>query len=439
MGIAISLKNVSKCYKRYTQPVDRLKDQLLPGKSRADIFWALRDIDLEIYRGQTLGIIGRNGSGKSTLLQIITGTLTPTTGEVQVNGRVSALLELGSGFNPEFTGSQNVFFNGRLLGLTKEQIEAKFDDIVAFADIGDFLEQPVKTYSSGMMARLAFAVQAHLSPDILIIDEALSVGDIFFQQKCSAYLEELRQQGVTLLLVSHDLNVMQALCQKSVLLNRGEMVYFGETHEAISKYYTLSSGLNNYVSAESFDEETESKNGNGLVNVDTKEFLSKCQWVYDLSMKEDEPLKARILGVHFQNEYGQDTLSFKMGEQMIVQLLIESCVSFLSPDIAITVRNRFDQVVFCGGSYLKEIEPPNLNKNQQVFCSLNLEMGIEAGEYTIDFSLGEPLEGEPNAGVYIHRTPRIGPILVRWEYSQEKAPFLGAFNIPCSVQYQNIY
>lgn len=435
MGIAISLKNVSKCYKRYAQPVDRLKDQLLLGKSRADIFWALRDIDLEICSGQTLGIIGRNGSGKSTLLQIITGTLTPTTGEVQVNGRVSALLELGSGFNPEFTGNQNVFFNGRLLGLTKEEIEAKFDDIVAFADIGDFLEQPVKTYSSGMMARLAFAVQAHLSPDILIIDEALSVGDIFFQQKCSVYLEKLRQQGVTLLLVSHDLNVMQALCHESVLLNRGEMIYFGETHEAISKYYTLGSALDKYVSAESFDDETESKNG----LVDTKEFLSKCQWVYDLSVKEDEPLKARILGVHFQNESGQDTLSFRMGEQMIVQLLIESCINFLSPDVAITVRNRFDQVVFCGGSYLKEIEPPNLNKNQQVYCEVALELGIEAGEYTIDFSLGEPLEGEPNAGVHIHRTPRIGPVLVQWKYSQEKAPFLGAFNIPCHLQYQSIY
>lgn len=433
MSIAISLKNVSKCYKRYAQPIDRLKDQLLPGKSRADLFWALRDIDLEIYSGQTLGIIGKNGSGKSTLLQIITGTLTPTTGKVQVNGRVSALLELGSGFNPEFTGSQNVFFNGRLLGLTKEEIEAKFDDIVAFADIGDFLEQPVKTYSSGMMSRLAFAVQAHLSPDILIIDEALSVGDIFFQQKCSVYLEKLRQQGVTLLLVSHDMNTLQALCRESVLLNRGEMVCLGETHEAISKYYTLGSGLDECVATESFDAEIESKNG----LVDTREFLSKCQWVYDLSVKE-EPLKARILGVHFQNESGQDTLSFRMGEQMIVQLLIESCVSFLSPDVAITVRNRFDQVVFCGGSYLKEIEPPNLNKNQQVFCSLNLEMGIEAGEYTIDFLVGEPLAGEPNKGFCFHRTPRIGPILIQWKYEQAKAPFLGLFNMPCTVKYQQL-
>lgn len=435
MGIAISLKNVSKCYKRYAQPMDRLKDQLLPGKSRADIFWALREINLEIFTGQTLGIIGRNGSGKSTLLQIITGTLTPTTGEVRVNGRVSALLELGSGFNLEFTGSQNVFFNGRLLGLAKEEIEAKFDDIVAFADIGDFLEQPVKTYSSGMMSRLAFAVQAHLSPNILIIDEALSVGDIFFQQKCSVYLEKLRQQGVTLLLVSHDMNTLQALCRESVLLNRGEMVYLGETHEAISKYYTLGSRLDKYVAAESFDAETESKNG----LVDTTEFLSKCQWVYDLSVKEDEFLKARILGVHFQNEYGQDTLSFKMGDRMVAQLLIESYVYSLKPDIAITIRNRFDQVVFCGGSYSKEIQPLEIHKEQKLFLLIELGLGIEAGEYTIEFSIGEPIESEPNRGVCFHKSPRIGPIFVKWEYSQEKAPFLGAFNLPCKVQYQQLH
>jgi len=434
--IAISLKNVSKCYKRYAQPVDRLKDQLLPGKSRADEFWALRDINLEIFTGQTLGIIGKNGSGKSTLLQIITGTLTPTTGEVQINGRVSALLELGSGFNPEFTGCQNVFFNGRLLGLTKEQIEAKFEDIVAFADIGDFLDQPVKTYSSGMMARLAFAVQAHLSPDILIIDEALSVGDIFFQQKCSVYLEKLRQQGVTLLLVSHDMNVMQTLCRESVLLNRGEMVYLGETHEAISKYYTLGSGLDKHVSAESFGAETESNNG--LVSVGTKEFLSRCQWVYNLSEKEDEPLKARILGVHFQNEYGQDTLSFRMGDRMTVQLLIEGGASSVSAEAVVTLRNRFDQVVFCGGSYSKGINPPKLDKNQQVFCTIDLELGIEAGEYTIDFSIGELLAAEPNKGLCLHKTQRIGPILVQWKYEQAKAPFLGLFNMPCNVKYQQL-
>ncbi|NER53155.1 MAG: ABC transporter ATP-binding protein, partial [Symploca sp. SIO1A3] len=199
--IAISLKNISKCFKRYSRPIERLKEMLLPGKSRAELFWALRDINLELRKGQTVGIVGQNGSGKSTLLQIIAGTLTPTTGEVVVNGRVSALLELGSGFNPEFTGRQNVFFNGRLLGLSKREIEEKFDQIASFANIGDFIDQPVTTYSSGMYIRLAFAVAINVDPDILIIDEALSVGDAKFQLKCFLKLKELQEKGITILFV----------------------------------------------------------------------------------------------------------------------------------------------------------------------------------------------------------------------------------------------
>ena len=191
----ISLKNVSKCFKRYDRPGDRLKEMMYPNKKLADEFWALQDINLEISRGQTLGIVGRNGSGKSTLLQIIVGTLTPTAGSVEVKGRVSALLELGSGFNPEFTGRQNVFFNSQILGFNQKETEAKFDEIAAFADIGDFIEQPVKTYSSGMFVRLAFAVATSVEPDILVVDEALSVGDEAFQRKCFARLQSIQEGG----------------------------------------------------------------------------------------------------------------------------------------------------------------------------------------------------------------------------------------------------
>ena len=199
----ISLQNVSKCFKRYRHPADRLKEILLPGKSRADEFWAVQNINIEIERGHTLGIVGRNGSGKSTILQIIVGTLTPTTGKVKVQGRISALLELGSGFNPEFTGRQNVFFNGQLLGLKRAEIEAKFDKIASFADIGDFIDQPVKTYSSGMFIRLGFAVATSVDPDILVVDEALSVGDEAFQRKCFARIQDIQERGGTILFVSH--------------------------------------------------------------------------------------------------------------------------------------------------------------------------------------------------------------------------------------------
>lgn len=180
--IAISLENVSKCFKRYARPIDRLKEILLPGKAYAQEFWALRDLSFDVMKGETMGIIGRNGAGKSTLLQVICGTLTPTSGKVQVNGRVAALLELGAGFNPEFTGRENVYMNGAIMGLSKQEVDSRFDRIAAFADIGDFIDQPVKTYSSGMYVRLAFSSAIHVNPDILIVDEALSVGDLFFRQ-----------------------------------------------------------------------------------------------------------------------------------------------------------------------------------------------------------------------------------------------------------------
>jgi lipopolysaccharide transport system ATP-binding protein len=237
--LAICLKNVSKCFKRYARPVNRLKDLLLPGKSRADEFWALRNINLEIPKGQTLGIVGRNGSGKSTLLQILVKTLTPTTGEIEVNGRVSALLELGSGFNPEFTGRQNVFFNGQLLGLSQKDIEAKFDQIAAFADIGDFIEQPIKTYSSGMFVRLAFAVATSVEPDILVVDEALSVGDEAFQRKCFARIRTIQERGGTILFVSHSASSIVELCNSAVLMDGGEILLKADPKLVVSSYQKL--------------------------------------------------------------------------------------------------------------------------------------------------------------------------------------------------------
>lgn len=237
--IAISLQNVSKCFKRYAHPVDRLKELLLPQKTYAQQFWALQDINLEIPKGSSLGIVGRNGSGKSTLLQIVVGTLTPTSGQVQVNGRISALLELGSGFNPEFTGRQNVFLNGRLLGLEQKQIEAKFDQIAAFADIGDFIEQPVKTYSSGMFVRLGFAVAINVEPDILVVDEALAVGDEAFQRKCFARIKAIQDGGGTILFVSHSATHVIELCDYAVLLDRGDLLLYGSPKSVITNYHKL--------------------------------------------------------------------------------------------------------------------------------------------------------------------------------------------------------
>ena len=244
-NIAIRVSNLSKCYHLYDAPRDRLKQfvaprlQRLAGQSPKQYFrefWALKDISFEVKKGETVGIIGRNGSGKSTLLQIICGTLTPTGGMVETNGRIAALLELGSGFNPEFTGRENVYMNAAVLGQTKEEIQARFDGIAAFADIGDFMDQPVKTYSSGMYARLAFSASIFVDPDILVVDEILAVGDAPFQAKCVQAFHRLRDNGCTILLVSHDAYMIRTFCQRALYLRKGEFMGFGESSMIVDKY-----------------------------------------------------------------------------------------------------------------------------------------------------------------------------------------------------------
>lgn len=242
--IAIKVENLSKCYQIYDRPNDRLRQFLLPRLQRLlgrkpkqyfHGFWALKDVSFEIKKGETVGVIGRNGSGKSTLLQLICGTLNPTSGSVQTNGRIAALLELGSGFNPEFTGRENIYLNASVLGLSKKEIDDRFDQIVAFADVGDFIEQPVKTYSSGMVVRVAFAVIAHVDADILVVDEALAVGDAVFTQKCMRFIRNFQRDG-TLLFVSHDTASVQNLCKSGIWLKHGKIEEVG-TAKKVSEAY----------------------------------------------------------------------------------------------------------------------------------------------------------------------------------------------------------
>lgn len=236
----IRVHGLGKCYRIYAQPQDRLREALsLRGTKRHRQFWALKGLDLTIQHGETWGIIGRNGSGKSTLLQMLCGTVSPTEGTIRCKGRIAALLELGSGFNPEFTGEENIRINASLLGLTSQQISERFDAILAFADIGDFIHQQVKTYSSGMFVRLAFAVASHADPDILIVDEALSVGDIAFQNKCIARIKELREKGMTLIFVSHDLSRLQLICNKAVWIHQGRLRAIGDPIQVCQDYYAF--------------------------------------------------------------------------------------------------------------------------------------------------------------------------------------------------------
>lgn len=249
-NIAIKVENVTKIYKLYDKPSDRLKESLgLTHKKCYVEHYALDQVNIEVRRGETVGIIGTNGSGKSTILKIITGVLNPTSGNIVINGRISALLELGAGFNMEYTGIENIYLNGTMIGFSKEEIDAKLQDILDFADIGDFINQPVKTYSSGMFVRLAFAVAINIEPEILIVDEALSVGDVFFQAKCYRKFEEFKEQGKTILFVSHDLSSISKYCDRVVLLNKGKKLAEGEPKEIVDLYKKILTNADELESA----------------------------------------------------------------------------------------------------------------------------------------------------------------------------------------------
>ena len=236
-NIAIKVNHLSKVYKLYGKPIDRLKESLHPLRKRYHKeFYALNDVSFEIKKGETVGIIGKNGAGKSTLLKIITGVLTPSSGHVHVNGRIASLLELGAGFNPEYTGIENIYLQGTLMGYSKEEMDVKIDEILAFADIGDFVYQPVKSYSSGMFARLAFSVAINVDPDILIVDEALSVGDMLFQVKCINRMKVMMERGITVLFVSHDTHSIKTLCKKAIWIENGCLKEYGDAGIVSNKY-----------------------------------------------------------------------------------------------------------------------------------------------------------------------------------------------------------
>ncbi|BAZ68734.1 MAG: ABC transporter ATP-binding protein [Pelatocladus maniniholoensis HA4357-MV3] len=426
--IAISLKNISKCFKCYIHPVDRLKEIFLSGKSRASEFWALRDINLEIPKGETVGIIGKNGSGKSTLLQIIAGTLTPTTGEVIVNGRVSALLELGSGFNPEFTGRQNVFFNGRLLGLNQKQIEDKFDAIASFADIGDFIDQPVKTYSSGMFVRLAFAVAVNVDPEILIVDEALAVGDIVFQHRCMRRMRSLMDSGVTTLFVSHDSGAVKTLCNSAVMIHEGQNYFSGTPNAVIIKYMKLV---------------TETELGIGTKK---EENSSHNQHHSQQSLVKSQPTrrgnrKALIKNIQLLNKIGEKlgetpTIGFNEQVKLIVELDVYETLKACIVGFFICDKNGNELV---GSNTFEENYPiDKLEPGEQLKIEFIFHLPLRPGSYSLTVAGAENYTAmtfdwidnamvfqvlPPDTGKRIHAWVDL-PISVQVEVSPQKLPMI---------------
>jgi lipopolysaccharide transport system ATP-binding protein len=397
--IAISLKNVSKCFKRYGRPVDRLHELLLPGKVRADTFWALRDINLEIPQGRTVGIIGRNGSGKSTLLQIIAGTLTPTSGEVQVKGRVSALLELGSGFNPEFTGRQNVFFNGRLLGLSQKEIEDKFDEIAGFADIGDFIEQPVKTYSSGMFVRLAFAVAVNVNPEILIVDEALAVGDVVFQHRCLRRIRTLMDSGVTTLFVSHDSGAIKNLCNSAVMIHDGQIHTSGLPNAIIIEYMRLMTELE--LGLNQADLESPSPQTTPPIDVINAE-SSAITDDHIPSVKDSTGTlqrrgsgKARIENVQLLNHSKEDvgeTRVFAFNEEVTLVVQVKAYVPLKSCIIGFFICDKNGNELIGSNTLEENFKIENLETEEKLEIRFKFKLPLRPNSYSVTVACAENYE-----------------------------------------------
>ena len=357
---AVSATKIEKRYKLYERNRDRMLDALgLSGKKeRFKFHYALKGVDFEVKKGETVGIIGTNGSGKSTLLKILTGVLTPTSGEVKVNGRISALLELGAGFNMDYNGIENIYLNGTMMGFSKDEIDKKLDDILAFADIGDYVYQPCKTYSSGMFVRLAFAVSINIDPEILIVDEALSVGDVFFQAKCYRKFEEFKKKGKTILFVSHDLSSISRYCDRVYLLNNGEMIGNGSPKEMIDKYKQILAGGGQAKIVET-NENDVLEYGNG---------------------------KAYITDFSITDAKGTKTNAVEKGTDYTVTMKVRIDEDIQAPIFACSVKNVRGVEITGTNTLVSRTFDDSVKKGDEIEISFTQKMMLQGGEYLI--SLG---------------------------------------------------
>jgi len=415
-GVAIRVRNATKRYRVFDSERARLAHALWPRRANgAREIAALEDVSFEVKRGESFGVIGRNGGGKSTLLQILTGVLRPTSGEVQVEGRVSALLELGSGFNPEYTGRDNVILNGMILGLTRDEILARFDQIVAFAEIGEAIERPVKTYSTGMVLRLAYAVQALIDPEILIIDEALAVGDFFFQQKCFAHMRALKAKGVTLILVSHDMGTVRDLCDRALYLRRGRAHRIGTSQEAIREYL---------AETDTYHAERTAGVAAHAAPAELSSFLAQCVW----KASPDAAQRGEALvGVAFFDRDGNPATSFRLGDTLNIRAAFRAG-SGEAPHVGVVLKNKYDQVVTSSGSSRLRVAPPQVASAAIVVFDMALDLVVEAGNYSVIVTLARLTL--PNRGALLDSTPPLGPIAVQWDYERDEASFLGMVGLP---------
>ena len=433
--LIIQANNLSKRFKIYSKPSHRALEWASFGRKVChQEFWALRDISFEVERGECLGIIGSNGAGKTTLLKILCGALYPTTGAFEVRGRMLSLLELGTGFNPELTGRQNLYNSAYLLGFPDKYLEDRIADIEAFAELGDFFDRSIKLYSSGMYVRLAFSLFVFLQPEVLIIDEALSVGDVFFQQKCFAKMREIIFGGATCLFVSHDTAAIQNLCRRAILLHQGEIAFCGDATEAVSRYFaTIGS---------------RPRNGPEVA----AKLVTPSEVVENL-MTPDEILEHNILGsdanqhgaggleiiaARVTDTQGRNTMQVEMLHRLTFHLLLRANEDIADPSAGIHLFDRLGNTVFAAGTRQLRQRLADLCAGEELIVRMELHMNVQPGEYTFSLGASEASsDSNPNIGYLHDRHDMLGPIVVTADPAKI-FPFHGIAQLPMSVTHFHI-
>ena len=393
-NLAINVCDVTKIYRLYDKPIDRLKESIsLTHKKYHKEFFALDKISFSVEKGSTVGIIGTNGSGKSTILKIITGVLNPTTGSVVVDGNISALLELGAGFNMDYTGIENIYMNGTMMGFSREQMEAKLPEILEFADIGDFVYQPVKTYSSGMFVRLAFALAINVEPEILIVDEALSVGDVFFQAKCYRRMEEIRKTGTTILMVTHDMGSVIKYCDKVILLNKGEFLAEGPAGEMVDLYKKILAGRMDDLEADlakrldsNFSDMMELNNDINKTHAKEYHGLMKDKISINPNKTEYGDGRAEIYDLGLLDSKGELTNLLLKGEEFTIREKIIFNANIESPIFTFTIKDKKGTELSGTNTMFEGVEVKPVKPGDEAVVEFKQKMTLQGGEYLLSMS-----------------------------------------------------
>ena len=393
-NLAINVCDVTKIYRLYDKPIDRLKESIsLTHKKYYKEFFALDKISFSVEKGSTVGIIGTNGSGKSTILKIITGVLNPTTGSVEVDGNISALLELGAGFNMDYTGIENIYMNGTMMGFSREQMEAKLPEILEFADIGDFVYQPVKTYSSGMFVRLAFALAINVEPEILIVDEALSVGDVFFQAKCYRRMEEIRKTGTTILMVTHDMGSVIKYCDKVILLNKGEFLAEGPAGEMVDLYKKILAGRMDDLEADlakrldsNFSDMMELNNDINKTHAKEYHGLMKDKISINPNKTEYGDGRAEIYDLGLLDSKGELTNLLLKGEEFTIREKIRFNANIESPIFTFTIKDKKGTELSGTNTMFEGVEVKPVKPGDEAVVEFKQKMTLQGGEYLLSMS-----------------------------------------------------